>query len=77
MSGLGGGGLGSGHGQPSYEYIFCGFPGAFVGCEDILRQVSVVLELWNQLNKFPIRFEPMYMGSQVVDETLAYTIEIT
>ena len=36
-----------------------------------------MLDLWNQMNKFPVRFEPMYMGPQVVDESLQHTQEMT
>lgn len=32
---------------PDVQFLFCGFPGAFMGCEDVLQQVSIVLDLWN------------------------------
>jgi hypothetical protein len=58
-------------GQGQNEYLFCGFPGIFANghTTDILKQVSIVLNLWNTKNCFPIKFEPLYMGQSVKDET--------
>ena len=58
------------------ELVFTGFPGIVNGSDDILRQVSTVIELWNLKNTFPVKFEQLFMGSQVKDETNDYIQEM-
>ena len=59
--------------------MFSGFPGIFGNTEsiDILKQVSIVLNLWNVMNKFPVKFEPLFMGQQVKDETFEYITSLS
>jgi len=34
------------------NYVFCGYPSG-----NFLKQICIVISLWNQAHRFPIRFE--------------------
>ncbi len=60
--------------EAELEFKFCGYPGANLPPQasfDLLRQVCIVRNPWNQKEKFPSGYEPMYMGEKVKDETFA------
>lgn len=54
------------------DFVYEGYPGFIQGSEDILWSLTIILDLWNKSNGYPISFEPMYMGETVVDETDEY-----
>ena len=43
----------------------------------MLWQITIILDLWNKSNGYPVSLEPMYMGESVVDETSDYFSELT
>ena len=47
----------------SNDFVFSGFPGVFAGSENVLKQICIILNLWNLKNCFPIHFEQINMGS--------------
>ena len=36
------------------SYVFKGFPGLMHGCGDLIAQMAIVIDLWNQLSRFPV-----------------------
>lgn len=45
-------------------------------CQDLIAQLVIVIDLWNQGSNFPVEFQPMYMGSQVQDQTNTHIEEL-
>ena len=40
-------------------------------------QVTIIIDLWNKSNGYPVALEPMYMGESVVDETAEYLSQLS
>lgn len=36
------------------DFVYNGYPGFIVGSEDILWQVTIILDLWNKSNGYPV-----------------------
>ena len=62
---------------PDGRLVFCGIQGINSNSGDIVRQMAIIINLWNIENMFPIEFQPLNMGAQVVDETVSFIESIS
>ena len=57
---------------PDGRLLFCGLHGIYNDSGDIVKQIAIIINLWNSKGQFPVEFSPLNMGASVVDETVSF-----